>query len=907
MARKAAQFVLLSILTTVAVTLTGQPADTPPYKNPNLAPEKRAADLVSRMTLDEKVAQMQNNAPAIQHLGVPAYGWWNEALHGVARAGEATVFPQAIGLAATWDTDLEQRIGDIIATEARAKYNDIGNGDHRQYSGLTFWSPNINIFRDPRWGRGQETFGEDPFLTGKIGVAFIKGMQGNDPHYFKVIATAKHYAVHSGPESERHRFDVHPSARDLNETYLPAFKAAVMEGHVDSIMCAYNAIDGYPACANTDLLQKDLKAWGFNGYVVSDCGAIRDFFSTTGHKYSATASEADATSVKAGTDLTCGTEYTGGTGRGGAPPEPGLAAAVQKGLIKESEIDAAAIRLFTARFKLGMFDPADRVPFNKITMAENDSSAHRQVALEAARKSIVLLKNENQTLPLKASVKKIAVIGPSADDPVALLGNYNGFSKRQVTPFEGIQEKFAGKAEIRLSMGSPYVPGMPGMMPTTVLTPPNGSGHGLLAEYFDNPDLSGTPKLSRVEPRIFQQQGVVDPAVAAVISAVVAPAPARGGGAGGVAPTANGQPGRGAFTAQAPTASVRWSGILKAPVTGDYQISAGGGRAGFGPPPPRIFLDDKELTPSAAPADANAGGRGGRGGPPIHVQLEAGHTYKLRVEAKTSGPGGTAQLTWLPPAAGMLADAVDAVKNSDLAVVFVGLNSNLEGEEMAVNQPGFSGGDRTEIFLPETQENLVKAAIGTGKPVVVVLTSGSAIAANYAAEHAAAVLELWYGGEETGTAIADTLAGANNPSGRLPVTFYKGVDQLPKFDDYSMDGRTYRYFKGDPLYPFGYGLSFATFQYSNLTAQRNARGAQVTVRVKNSAGPEGDEVVQLYLSGAGDAIRSLRGFQRIHLKAGETRTVTFNLAPEDLPKTKVQISVGGGQPTGKTPHVDTSL
>jgi beta-glucosidase len=351
---------------------------------------------------------------------------------------------------------------------------------------------------------------------------------------------------------------------------------------------------------------------------------------------------------------------------------------------------------------------------------------------------------------------------------------------------------------------------------------------------------------------------------------------------------------------------VRWSGTLKAPVTGDYLF--GGGRAGFGGGAPRIFLDDKELTPAAAAADANAGGRGGRGGaPPIHVQLEAGHSYKFRVEAKTSGPGGAVQLTWLPPADGMLADAVDAVKKSDLAVVFVGLNSNLEGEEMTVNQPGFAGGDRTEIFLPETQENLVKAAIGTGKPVVVVLTSGSAIAATYAAEHAAAVLELWYGGEESGTAIADTLAGVNNPSGRLPVTFYKGVDQLPKFDDYSMDGRTYRYFKGDPLYPFGYGLSFSTFQYSNLTAQRNAKGAQVTVRVKNSAGPEGDEVVQLYLSGAGDAIRSLRGFQRVHLKAGETRTVTFTLALEDLPKTKVQISVGGGQPTGKTPHVDTSL
>ena len=455
MARKAVQAVALSVLAAAALTLTGQPADHPPYQNPDLPADKRAADLVSRMTLEEKVAQMQNNAPAIPKLGVPVYGWWNEALHGVARAGEATVFPQAIGLAATWDTDLEQRIGDIIATEARAKYNDAIKRDSftRQYSGLTFWSPNINIFRDPRWGRGQETFGEDPFLTGRIGVAFIKGMQGNDPHYFKVIATAKHYAVHSGPESTRHKADVHPSERDLNDTYLPAFKAAVMEGHVDSIMCAYNAIDGFPACANTQLLQTYLKSWGFNGYVVSDCGAISDFYSTNGHKYSPTAPEADAIAVKAGTDLTCGTEYLG-NGRGGAQ-QPGLVDAVKNGLIKESEIDQAVIRLFTARFKLGMFDPPERVPFNKITLAENDSPAHRQVALEAARKSIVLLKNDNQTLPLKASVKKIAVIGPSADDPGGaarqlqrIFAEAGGAARRHRTP-------------VRRQGGNPLLHGQP--------------------------------------------------------------------------------------------------------------------------------------------------------------------------------------------------------------------------------------------------------------------------------------------------------------------------------------------------------------------------------------------------------------------------------------------------------------
>jgi beta-glucosidase len=867
----------------LTLTLTGQPADTPAYRNPELAPEKRAADLVGRMTLDEKVLQMQDQAPAIDRLGVPAYGWWNEALHGVARAGEATVFPQAIGLAATWDTDLEQRIGDIISTEARAKYNDaILHNNHARYSGLTFWSPNINIFRDPRWGRGQETFGEDPYLTGRIAVAFIKGMQGNDLHYFKVIATAKHYAVHSGPEPDRHRFDVHPSERDLNGTYLPAFRAAVKDGHVDSIMCAYNAIDGYPACANTDLLQKDLKSWGFSGYIVSDCGAINDFYSANGHKYSPSAAEASAAAVKAGTDLTCGSEY----GRG-------LPDAVTNGLIKESEIDAALVRLFTARFKLGMFDPPERVPFNKLTLADNATPEHRKVALEAARKSIVLLKNDNGTLPLKASVKKIAVIGPSADDPVALLGNYNGFSQKQVAVLEGMEHQFAGKAEIRYSMGSPYVPGSLALVPTADLTPPSGSGHGLLAEYFDNPDLSGQPKLSRVEPRVFQQD-MVEPAVAAVIPAPAPAAPPRAAGGRGFAPPA-------------PTASVRWTGTLKAPLSGEYLVA---GRGGFGAPPPRVFLDEQELVAPAPPADAATPGRGrGRGAPaPIHVPMEAGHTYKLRVEYKMSGPSGAAQLLWLPPADALLADAVDAVKSSDVAVVFVGLNPNLEGEEMPVNQPGFLGGDRTEITLPETQENLVKAAIGTGKPVVVVLTSGSAIAANYAAEHAAALLELWYGGEECGTAIAETLAGVNNPSGRLPVTFYKGVDQLPSFDDYSMDGRTYRYFKGEPLYGFGYGLSYSTFQYSPLKGQPTPAGWEVSVRVKNASGPEGDEVVQVYVTDAPDsAIRTLRAFERVHLRAGESKDLKFTLDGEDLPKDRIKLTIGGGQPDGKVPFVEMNL
>jgi beta-glucosidase len=827
-------------------------AQTPAYKNPDLPAEQRAADLVSRMTLDEKVLQMQDGfqgrgepgAPAIPRLDIGAYDFWNEALHGVARAGEATVFPQAIGLAASWDTDMMHRVADTISTEARAKYNQaMRDNDHSRYHGLTFWSPNINIFRDPRWGRGQETYGEDPFLTGRMAVAFIKGMQGDDPHYFKVIATAKHFAVHSGPESTRHTVDIKVSTRDLEETYLPAFHAAVVEGKVDSVMCAYNSIDGAPACANADLLQNYLRGkWGFQGYIVSDCGAITDIF--RGHAYKPDAASAAAVAVKTGTDFACDTQYAT------------LVDAVKTGKITEAEVDTALKRLFVARIKLGMFDPPERVPFSKIPISENDSADHRKLALEAARKSIVLLKNENQTLPVKTTVKRIAVIGPSADDVDAARGNYNGFSVREIAPLEGIVKQFAGKAEVHYALGATYTAQSMAMVPADAL-------QGITAEYFDNPNLQGQPKLRRAEARPYYQPGGVDPAV-----------------------TAAGIPARGF--------SVRWTGTLKAPVTGIYSIASPSGT--------RIFLDTNSVTP-VAPA--------GRGAPlSVLMPLQTGHAYQLRVEYRAPMAGAAARLQWIPPEVPLLAEAVDAVKNSDLAIAFVGLNPNLEGEEMRVSIPGFSGGDRTDLNLPAQQEKLIEAAIATGKPVVVVLTSGSAIAANYAAEHAAAVLEAWYNGEEAGTAIAETLAGVNNPGGRLPVTFYKSVDQLPKFEDYAMKGRTYRYFTGDALYGFGFGLSYSKFTYSGLRTQRNAAGAKVNVRVKNDSTRDGDEVVQLYVSGAGgadDPIRNLRGFQRVHLRAGEAREVEFTLGSADVPKDKVKISVGGGQPVGQIAHVDGTL
>jgi beta-glucosidase len=840
---------LAIILVALATMAFGQPAGAP-YLNPALSPEKRAADLVSRMTLEERVLQMQNSAPAIPRLGVPVYNWWNEALHGVAQR-RATVFPEPIGLGASFDPELVRKMADVISTEARAKYHEAmrqppvtevapGAAPGR-IAYLDYWSPNINIFRDPRWGRGQETYGEDPFLTSRMGVAFVKGMQGDDPRYLKTIATPKHYAVHSGPEPLRHSFDAKVSEYDLVNTYLVAFKATVTEGKAGSIMCVYNAVDGVPGCASADLLQKRLRGqWGFQGYVVSDCGAIGDIFRS--HKYSATQGAASVAAVKAGTDLTCGGEYKS------------LLDEVKAGTITEAEITRAAERLFEARIRLGMFDPPERVPYTKIPYSVNDSAAHRQLARQAEREAIVLLKNQGGILPLKPTVGKIAVIGPSADDPVGLLGNYNGISSKQVTPLEGIAKQFS-KAKVQYALGANYTATTPALVASNALTPPDGRRAGVLVEYWDNPDFQGQPTLRRTESRVYFDSFMEEPAVMTAI---------------------NGE-----------KYSIRWTGSLTPPATGDYAISARTGQWNRNGKI-RLFIDDKEVSPS------------GRRGLPAPMALEGGRRYAVRVEFQQTGPEGSAELNWVPPAPVLLAEAEKVAKDSDVVILCVGLNGSQEGE----------GRDRTTIELPDTEENLVKSMIATGKPVVVVLTSGSALAVNYAAEHAAAILSAWYGGEEAGSAIADTLAGSNNPAGRLPVTFYKSTSQLPAFADYNMKGHTYRYFRGEPLYPFGFGLSYSTFQYSDLIAKRTAKGAEIRATVKNTSAVDGDDVVQLYVGGGPgeDApIRNLRGFQRIRLRAGESRQVTFTVASGDLPRGKVEVSVGGGQPLAGIPHLKTEL
>ena len=689
-----------------------------PFQDATLPIEARVEDLVSRLTLEEKISQMIHTALPIERLGIPEYDWWNECLHGVGRAGVATVFPQAIGLAATWNTELMHRVATAISDEARAKHHEaVRQGDRSRYTGLTFWSPNINTFRDPRWGRGQETYGEDPYLTARMGVVFVRGLQGDDSRYLKVVATPKHFAVHSGPEADRHHFDARVDERDLRGTYLPAFQACVQEAGAASVMGAYNRTNGEPCCASPTLLEEILRReWGFEGYVVSDCGAIRDIYQ--GHRVVETAAEAAALAVRAGCDLNCGETYIA------------LREAAEQGLISEGEIDRAVGRLFTARMRLGMFDPPEMVPYAQTPYDVNDCPAHRELALQAARESIVLLKNEGSLLPLPKDLHSIAVIGPNADDVEVLLGNYQGTPSVAVTPLEGIKSKVSPQTVVRYAQG-------------------------------------------------------------------------------------------------------------------------------------------------------------------------CGVTH---------------------PSAEGLAAAVDLARGADAAIVVLGLSQALEGEEGQREGVGgklVSQGDRTSLDLPQAQEELLKAVHATGTPVVLILINGSPVAVNWAAERVPAIVEAWYPGEESGTAIADVLFGDYNPGGRLPVTFYRSVDDLPPFADYGMAGRTYRYFQGEPLYPFGYGLSYARFDYSNLRISPGTisplGNVTVSVGVQNVGRRVGDEVVQLYVRDVDATLpvpmRELQGFARIRLAPGQRRTVTFTLTALQLAMVdargrrvvepgEFEVSVGGGQPGG---------
>jgi len=817
-----------------------------PYLDQSLPFETRARDLVSRMTLEEKVAQMNDVAPAIPRLGVPEYNWWNEALHGVARSGLATVFPQAIGLAATWNDSLMLRVATAISDEARAKYHDyIRHDSHQRYQGLTYWSPNINLFRDPRWGRGQETYGEDPFLTGTMAVQFIRGMQGDDPKYLKTVSTVKHFAVHSGPEPERHTFDAVVSERDLRESYLPHFEMGIKEGGAYSLMCAYNSIDGKPACASDMLLRDILRdEWKFSGYVVSDCGALDDIHRR--HKYAATPAEAAADAVKAGTDLECSITSSNSS----QTYTPSLPEAVRRGLVSEAQIDTSVYRLFLARFKLGMFDDQSKVRWASVPITDLDSPVHHALALNTAHQSIVLLKNERNTLPLsKAALRTVAVIGPNADQWRMLLGNYNGNPSDAITPLRGIREALPN-ARVLYAVGSDLADGFPvlDVVPTRVLTSRDGAP-GLTGEYFRTHTIEGAPLFSRVDSTL----------------------------------DVNWRDGAPRADMNADDFSVRWTGMLRAPATGTYRLGL------IGTVRFRLYLDDSLVARSVYPShDGEFPDPRLVQAPPI--TLQAGQSHRIRVEAEETYGLADLQLLWSPPHDALEADALDAARQADAVVLALGLTARLEGEEMSVQIPGFRGGDRTSLDLPAAQEHLMERIVALGKPTVLVLMSGSAVAVNWAQEHVPAIVEAWYPGQASGTAIADVLFGDYNPAGRLPVTFYKSVNDLPPFDDYKMAGRTYRFFNGTPLYPFGFGLSYTTFAYKNIrtSAESMAKDGSVSVSVDvtNTGTRAGDEVVQLYVKHDGSAVErpkeDLRGYSRVPLAPGETKTVTFSVGVKSL-------------------------
>jgi beta-glucosidase len=825
-----------------------------PYLNPALPIEERVNDLVSRMTLDEKISQMMNAADSISRLNVPDYNWWSEGLHGVAISGVATVFPQAIGLAATWNDNLHFRVADVISTEFRAKFNDYQKkGDHGIFKGLTVWSPNVNIFRDPRWGRGQETYGEDPYLASRMGVAFVKGMQGNDSKYLKTISTPKHYAVHSGPESQRHHFNAVTDYRDFAETYTPAFKACVIEGGAFSVMGAYQRYLGTPCCASELLLQKVLREqWNFKGYVVSDCGAIYDIYGN--HKFVSTPEEAAALAVLAGCDLECGDTYKY------------LKSAIQKGLLKESDIDIAVKRLFIARFKLGLFDPPEMVPYAQIPISENDKPEHRELALKAAHESIVLLKNDENFLPLKNDIKTIAVIGPNSNVAEVMYGNYNGISSKPITPLNGIKNRAPAGIKILFEPGSNPADELPILSAIPEEAFSTGSEAGLKAEYFDGMNLQGTPFLTRIDKQV-DFDFIVTP-----------PMPEKN-----------------------MKFSVRWTGWL-IPQASDTYFIGFLGDDGY-----RVYLDDKLLLNNwndHAPTMIQT-----------KLDLTKGKKYSVRIEFYQNLGGTVARFQWTRKNENFLEKIDNTVKLADVVIFVGGITPSLEGEELPIETEGFYRGDRTSLDLPAIQDKILKRIKSFGKPIVLVLLNGSALSVNWANENANAIVEAWYPGEEGGNAIADVIFGNYNPAGRLPVTFYSSVKDLPPFEDYNMKGRTYRYFNGTPLYEFGYGLSYTTFKYSNMKASSTIKTneiVKVSAEVENTGKIDGDEVVELYVKLL-DAkvpvpIHALQGFKRIFLNSGEKKIIEFELKPVQfsiidnnnqrvVTPGRMQLYIGGSQPS----------
>jgi len=833
----------------------------PAYLNTALPVDERVNDIISKLSLQQKIKLLMNKGTAIDSNGlkIPAYNWWNECLHGVARAGKATVFPQAIGLAATFDTILVSKVANAISDEARAKHEYFASSNQRGiYTGLNFWTPNINIFRDPRWGRGMETYGEDPMLTSSMANVFIKGLQGNNPTYFKTIATIKHFVAHSGPEEGRSGFNVNVSDNDLWETYTPAFKSAVKNAGVYSLMCAYNAFRGEPCCSN-DYLMNDLlrKQWGFKGFIVTDCGAVSNIYRKGAHEKVPSAEEASARAIKAGVDLECGSAFNA------------LDKAIAKNLITEAELENALRRLFTARFLLGSFDDPKKVSFTQIPYSVVESKKHVQLSLEAAQKSIVLLKNEKDVLPLKQNIKTLAVIGPNADDEEVLLANYNGLPSAIITPLEALKKQLPN-TKILYAQGAAHATGLP--VPKLIaarylFTTKEMTSKGLTGSYYSNNTFSGTPILLRVD-------SVID-----FLWINGAPAPS-------IDPF---------------NFSVRWQGYLKVPVTGEYYLDM------YGSSNFELLVNDTVLFKYS-----NADGADHKY---KKIMLSTDKLYAVKINYSNTGANAIVKLNWEMPNTNYEAEAIAIAKKADVVVLCMGLSPRIEGEQMDITLEGFNKGDRTKLELPAVQQNLIKKIAALGKPVVLVLVNGSAVAINWEKENIPAIVETWYGGQQAGTAIANVLTGKFNPSGRLPVTFYTSEKELPAFDDYNMKGRTYRYYTGKPLYEFGYGLSYTKFTYTNLKVRpvnKVGDDVVVTVELQNTGNYDGDEVAQLYVNNLQitehTALRCLKGFTKIHLKKGEKKTILFILQPKDFSfinkenKRTVSagnftIAVGGKQPT----------